>query len=149
MKTLLLNVVLSIATMLFVFFMGRNFYDKMGFEKKPAPRAEMRVFLASLQLEDSATQVQSRFNAGKFQHLKFDTRGSTLWSVDTPWEFGAKNWTLYLEFDGNTKLNANAKLAAIRLRTPDGLNIPPRDIQFPDRIRRGWVSPLEQGWYRR
>ena len=147
-KTLALNLVLGVATLLFAWAMGRNIYDKMGFVKKPAPRAEMRVLLKSLQLEDSAAQVQRRFNAAGFKTLKIDTRNSWLWSIDTPIEFGAKNWKLFLEFDDNTKLNANAKLAAIRLRTPDGTNIRPRDIDFPDRVRSDWISPDQESWNR-
>ena len=141
-KTLLLNILLSAVTVLFLWGIGKNFYDKMGFSKKPAPRAEMRVLLKSLQLEDSAADVTRKFGAGGFRHLKLRTTNSRRWAVDTPLEFGAKNWTLFLEFD------ANAKLAAIRLRTPDGLDIPPRDIDFVDRVRAGWISPDQKHWNR-
>ena len=102
----------------------------------------MRVLLPALQLEDSATKVTSRFSAGKFKHLTLKTKNPLLWSVNTPIEMGAKNWMLFLEFD------AKAKLAAIRLRTPDGVNIRPYDIEVADRVRANWVSPDEQNWNR-
>ena len=147
-KTLLLNILLGAVTLLCLWGIGKNFTDKMGFSKKPAPRGEMRVLLGALKLEDSAAQVARKFGVPQFKELKLDTRNSQRWNVRTPLEFGSKNWQLYLEFDGNTKRNPNAKLTAIRLRTPDGLDIPPRDINFPDLVRDGWVSPIAQRWNR-
>ena len=139
-KTLLLNILLGAVTVLFLWGIGKNFTDKVGFSKKPAPRAEMRVLLKSLQLEDSAAKVRGKFRASQFTELKLNSVNPRLWWVNTPFEFGSKNWTLYLEFD------ANAKLAAIRLRTPDGTNIRPRDIHSLDRVRAGWISPMQPDW---
>ena len=142
------GIVLVVAALIF-FAIGRNFYDKMGFEKNQIARGEMKVLLSQLQLGDSPVQVNGYVTSGNFQHLKLDSRSSSLWSVRTPWEFGSKNWTLYLEFDASAKLNAQAKLAAIRLRTPDGMNIPPHDIDFADRVRKNWQSPIDAEIWKR
>ena len=90
-KTLLLNIIFCVASFLFLWAIGRNFYDKMGFVKNQAARGEMRVLLPALQLEDSATKVTSRFSAGKFKHLTLKTKNPLLWSVNTPIEMGAKS----------------------------------------------------------
>ena len=139
-KTFWFNALFCFAALFILVAMGRFFYDKFGFRKDPAPRREMKLLLSQLQLGDSSLQVRNRFQRGNFRYLKLDSRDPTSWVINTPLEMGAKNWTLYLEFD------SKAKLAAIRLRTPDGTNIRPTDVTVSDRVRSNWISPRADYW---
>jgi len=55
--------------------------------------------------------------------LRIDSGSSKLWAVSMPFEMGATNWVLYLDF-------RDEKVSAIRVRTSDG----PRPSAGPDDI---------------
>ena len=134
------TLLLPVAALLLLVAVFNSFSGTISFRKNQAARTEMKRLMPSLQLGDSMATVGSRIRRGNFQHLKFRPIDASLWSVGTPLEFGSQNWTLFLEFD------KSSKLAAIRLRTPDGLHIRPRDVTVADRVRPQWASPRPDSW---
>jgi hypothetical protein len=58
----------------------------------------------------------SQITAGTaYPHLTIRRASAQLWSAEAPLEFGAGNWILWMEFEGE-------QLHAIRVRTADGLH---------------------------
>jgi len=104
------------------------------FPNNPAPRAEMRHFIARVPLNTTKNQFDKRFTDGKYQYLELK-QNSNYCSVHTPIEFGAKNWLLYAEFDGDN-------LAALRMRTPDDMRFRPRDNAPADKVASSWKKPF-------
>lgn len=62
----------------------------------------------------------------RFQGLTLHESSSTEWGVETPIEFGAKNWVLYIEFK-------DSRVAALRVRTADSKNEHPKSAP-PDKV---------------
>ena len=129
-----------VAALLLLVAVFNSFSGRISFRKNQVARTELKRLMPTLQLGDSPATATSRVKRGNFRHLKLDARDAALWSVNTPLELGSKNWTLWLEWD------EASKLAAIRLRTPDGLHIAPHDAEVIDRIRPDWQSPIESRW---
>lgn len=94
----------------------------------PQARQEMRHLMSVVQLGDTKLQVRRAFESGNYKHLRLPGRSdSTLWRVSTPFELGAGNWILHIEFK-------NSKVVALRLRIADSDTMRPRDPAPPDRV---------------
>lgn len=111
---------------------GVGYWCWQGIHYRPEARQEMRNLMAQIQLGDTKAQVQQKFKSGSYKVLLFRTnRGANLWSVSTPFEFGAGNWILYLEFDKD-------KVIALRLRVADSITMRPREQAPPDKVHASW-----------
>jgi hypothetical protein len=76
-------------------------------------RQQVRALYANLQPGMSKQQVSQEMDSGKYPALDFHREGE-LWLGSAPFEFGAGNWVLAIEFKGDQVL-------AVRIRTGDGL----------------------------
>lgn len=70
--------------------------------------------------QSSKEDVRGLMHESRFQGLALREDSSTEWSIESPTEFGAKNWVLYIEFK-------DSKVAALRVRTADSKNEHPND----------------------
>ena len=87
-------------------------------------RGEVRTLYENVQLGMVKEQVRHEMDSGKYPHLDFHRDGQ-LWLGSAPYEFGAGNWVLAIEFQGD-------RVSAVRVRKGDGL----RSITIPMRPRR-------------
>ena len=90
-----------------------------------------------VQLRNSKKQVQQVFRAGNYQTLKLrDFPKDNYWFVSTPLEWGARNWVLYIEYDGN------GKTGALRMRVSDGPYERPHEPAPQDKVAPNWTKPF-------
>jgi hypothetical protein len=97
-----------------------------GAERRAA-RRDLERLESLLELGDSRDLVETRIFEAHSPYLKMSRLSPERWLVETPTEFGARNWYLVMEFDGNWKL------AAIGYRCEDSLRMHPA-ICRPDRV---------------
>jgi hypothetical protein len=65
-------------------------------------------------------QVRAAIDSGRFPHLRFHTDDDHTWLAFAPYEFGAQNWVLLIEFE-------NDHVSALRVRTEDSLKSHPAE----------------------
>jgi hypothetical protein len=94
--------------------------------RSPEARGELRELFSRLESATTKADVERIYRERKYQTLKLRESREDLWVVETPLEFAAKNWVLYLEF-------SNSRLIASRIRTADSQDEQPADAP-PDRI---------------
>jgi hypothetical protein len=101
-----------------------------------AKQAEYRNEILALTAELShhqrdAGEVRRLLSESRFHGLKLQEQSSEEWTVETPIQFGAKNWVLYIELRGS-------RVIALRIRTADNKNIRPKDappdMSFPSQL---------------
>jgi hypothetical protein len=97
------------------------------FRYNPVARQELRQAFSTLHLGDSPTQVRQSVQRRNYRYLKLRRWKRAHWALDTPLEWGAKNWVLHLDFNGNA-------LVAKRVRIADHVTLKPRGATFPDEI---------------
>jgi len=73
-----------------------------------------------------SSAVRSLLNERRFRGLKLREASPLLWEVETPLEFGARNWKLLLELNDST-------VVTVKVRTEDSSERPP-DGAPPDRV---------------
>lgn len=78
-------------------------------------REEVRTLYENLQPGMTKEHVRREMDSGKYPHLDFHRNGQ-LWLGSAPLEFGAGNWVLAVEFEGD-------QLVAVRVRKGDGLQV--------------------------
>ena len=90
-------------------------------------RSQLLRVRQSLADANTKSDVDRLFVPSRYPLLEMHKASPAEWIVTTPYEFGATNWYLYLEFQGAT-------LSEVRLRLEDSESIRP-DLAPPD-IRR-------------
>jgi len=79
--------------------------------------------------ESSSDELRPLLREPRFSGLILYDESASGWAVETPQEFGARNWILYVEL-------SNSKVVGLRVRTIDNMNDHPREAP-PD-----WINPL-------
>jgi hypothetical protein len=76
----------------------------------------------ALQIGDTEQRVEQVYGQFRTERTKIRTKsfGDT-WEVVMPFEFGAGDWVLYVQFDGQRTISA------IAMRTSDGIYARPRE----------------------
>ena len=91
-------------------------------------RGQVRTLYDNLQPGMNKEQVRREMESGKYPHLDFHLDGE-LWLGSAPLEFGAGNWALAVEFDGD-------QVTAVRIRKGDGLQEFHHPVEAPpDKVR--------------
>ena len=88
-------------------------------------RREYRSKITALASELNSPQrnsddVRRLLRQPRFQGLNLRDESPSLWTVETPLEFGARNWVLFIELH-------DSKVVALRVRTIDSMNERPHD----------------------
>ncbi len=110
-KALLGLALLSIAA---IVFLGADLL--LGpFLNREEYRGEVRTLYGAVSLGMERAQVEALSTAGRYPHLRYSGAPGR-WMAFTPFELGAKNWILVVDFD-----SAN-RASAIRIRTMDSMN---------------------------
>lgn len=81
------------------------------------PREEVLDIFARLSLGDSPMVVRATFNEQKYKYLKLIER-TNVWYIQTPFEPGAVNWELIIEFESKA-------ISAVRIRLADSIKMKP------------------------
>jgi len=89
-------------------------------------RGEIRALYGALAPGMPRDEVSRLLDRAARGHLTIDRESRELWLAEAPYEFGAGNWIVVIEFEGE-------RARAIRVRTEDGLHIHPTDAP-PDRV---------------
>jgi hypothetical protein len=92
-------------------------------------RGEVRSLYENVQPGMSKNRVRQEMDSGKYPHLDFHRDGE-LWFGSAPLEFGAGNWVLAIEFQGD-------QVSAVRIRKGDGL----QDVHHPGEAPPDKVRP--------
>jgi hypothetical protein len=82
-------------------------------------RGEVRALYENVRPGMTSDQVRREMDSGKYPHLDFHQDGK-LWLGSAPYEFGAGNWVLAVDFQGDV-------VSAVRVRKGDGL----QDVHHP------------------
>jgi hypothetical protein len=94
-------------------------------------RGQVRALYDTLQLGISRQHVRQEMDREKYPDLDFHTDGD-LWLASAPLQFGAGNWVVAVEFEGD-------RVTAIRIRTGDGL----QEFHRPAGAPRDKMRPLQ------
>ena len=78
--------------------------------------------------QDEVSSIYKRFKTNR-THIKTDVFRET-WEIGMPFELGASDWILYVQFDGN------CRVSAVAIRTSDGSHWRPLE------------SPADKGEFR-
>jgi len=91
-------------------------------------RGEIRTLYGALSIGMDRAQVEASATGGRYPHLRC-SGAAARWMAFTPFELGAKNWILVVDFD------SASRASAIRIRTADSMNehpdAAPADKQVP------------------
>jgi hypothetical protein len=80
-------------------------------------RAELRGVYERLQPGMARPQVLGLLQSGSYPNLRLDAQNHQTWSVGTPLEFGAQNWVLLIEFNGeHVSTEFEQKTASVIIR---------------------------------
>lgn len=93
--------------------------------KSKGARAELEAAFARVQLGASSSEIRTLIGESEFRHLKLRQVDSNSFLVQTPLEWGARNWVLWIEVK-------NDKVTALRIRFHDDKNGRP-DEAPPDK----------------
>jgi hypothetical protein len=94
--------------------------NPVTFLRRSEYRGEVRTLYESLQPGMGRRQVRAAIDSGRFPHLRFHTDDDYRWVAFAPLEFGAKNWVLLIEFEGE-------RVSGLRVRTEDSLQYHPAE----------------------
>lgn len=89
-------------------------------------RAEIRGLYERLQPGMARAQAQTAVKSGSYPNLQFGSDNAQTWSIWAPLEFGAQNWVLLIEFEGE-------HVSALRVRTADSYQSHPPEAP-PDKV---------------
>ena len=84
------------------------FQFRRAMQPRADARREVRHFMSQIEIGDTQTQVKEKFREGHYLTLELQELQSNLWSIRTPYEFGAGNWIVRVEFE-------DAKVTALHL----------------------------------
>lgn len=93
--------------------------------KSKEAREELKAAFARIQLGASSSEIQALIGESEFRHLKLRQVDLNSFLVQSPLEFGARNWVLWIEV-------TNDKVTALRIRFHDDKNVRP-DQAPPDK----------------
>jgi hypothetical protein len=99
-------------------------------------RTEVRALYDALAPGMPGDAVAKLLHGTSYPHLTLRHVSAQLWLAEAPYEFGAGNWIVVIEFQGE-------RTGAIRVRTADGLHIHPNDAP-PDRVLPDSARPDEK-----
>src|SRR5438477_4371351 len=77
-------------------------------------RAKIVALMSQVSNHREREEVRQLLGESRFQGLTLREDSSTEWEVETPNEFGAKNWVLYMDV-------SDSRIAALRVRTADSV----------------------------
>jgi len=83
-----------------------------GFIFRGEARKEILHLFEDVSLNSKPEAVDTLFEGSQFKHLKLRKWSTELWVIQTPFEAGAVNWDLYIEFSGSN-------VTAVRVREAD------------------------------
>jgi hypothetical protein len=102
--------------------------NPVTFLRRSEYRGEVRKLYETLEPGMTTPQVRAAIDSGRFPHLRFHTDDPNTWLAFAPYEFGAQNWALVIEFE-------KGRVLALRVRTEDSLKShpaeAPRDKERP------------------
>ena len=76
-------------------------------------RAKIVALMSEVSKHPNNEEVRRLLSESRFQGLTL-SEASNQWAVETPIEFGAKNWVLYMEVN-------DSRVISLRVRTADSL----------------------------
>jgi hypothetical protein len=94
--------------------------NPVTFLRRSEYRGEVRMLHGTLGPGMTKPQVRAAIESGRFPHLRFHTNDDHSWLAFAPYEFGAQNWVLLIEFE-------NDRVSALRVRTEDSLKYHPAE----------------------
>jgi hypothetical protein len=106
------------------------------FTHRERSRAEIRALYYALAPGMPRDGVAKLLNGTSYPHLTTRRVNRDLWLAEAPYEFGAGNWIVVIEFQGE-------QARAIRVRTADGMHIHPNEAPT-DRVLPDSGSPDER-----
>jgi hypothetical protein len=101
--------------------------DPVTFLRRSEYRGEVRMLYEALEPGMTRPQVRAAIDSGRFPHLRFRTDDDHTWLAFAPYEFGAQNWVLLIEFESD-------RASALRVRTNDSFKYHPAEAP-PDKAR--------------
>lgn len=101
-------------------------------------RAEIRGLHDALAPGMPREGVAKLLDGTSYPHLTTRRVSTDVWLAEAPYEFGAGNWIVVIEFQGE-------RARAIRVRTADGMHIHPNEAP-PDRVLPDSGSPDEKSF---
>ena len=116
-----LKVAMGIATIALV----AALFTPIAFVNRGEYRAQIRGLYERLQPGMPRAQVREAVASHNYPNLQLQAGDSGTWYVQTPREFGAGNWELLIEFQGE-------RVSAVRVRTADTHEYPPPEAP-PDK----------------
>jgi hypothetical protein len=94
-------------------------------------RSKIVALTSELRNKQSSSDELRRFlREPRFSGLILYDNSASSWAIETPLEFGARNWILYVEL-------SNSKVVEFRVRTIDSMNDHPKEAP-PD-----WINPRD------
>ena len=92
-------------------------------------RGEIRDLYSALEPGMTRQQVSRQMDGVRYPHLTMRQVNAELWQAEAPFEVGAGNWILWIEFQGE-------RVRAIRVRTEDSFHDHPGEAPV-DRVLPG------------
>jgi hypothetical protein len=121
----------SIVAVVSIAVIGGLAYFTFALHERHENRAKIRSL--AIELSDhqpTIDELRQLLQQPRFQGLNLQEESPSQWTVETPLEFGAKNWILSLEV-------TDSKIVAICVRTPDTPNSRPADAPPDKRFQDG------------
>ncbi|MEK7706740.1 MAG: hypothetical protein AAB380_01935, partial [Verrucomicrobiota bacterium] len=92
-----------------LFLSGDNFYTS---KRNEPNRAALLQLYEAIEIGESYTEVLSAYWQYRRDELRLFAERSTEWIIKMPFELGATDWTLFVEFQ-------DGRVSAVRVRTSD------------------------------
>lgn len=108
---------------------GAIIVEPWTFLRRAEYRTEVQSLYHRLQPGMTRQEVRAEITLDKYPHLRF-AEADAMWSAAAPFEFGAGNWVLLIEFDGE-------RVSAVRVGTADDLTRHPGEAPPDKRRARG------------
>ena len=103
-------------------------------------RSEVLEVFSTIPGTASKEEIERIVTSGGHSHLRLVKVSPSEWLVETPLQFGAGNWVLWIEFEGQ-------EIRALRVRTADSKEVLPErappDRTFRQNLRSSYNPPLE------
>lgn len=106
------------------------------FVHRERSRTEIRALYGALAPGMARDAVANLLEGTNYPHLTIRRVSTELWLAEAPYEFGAGNWIVVIEFQ-------DERARAVRVRTADGLHIHPKEAP-PDRVLPDFARPDEK-----
>jgi hypothetical protein len=118
---------LEIGLAVAIVVVAASIFSPVTFLRREQYRDEVRALYESLRPGMTHEQVRYAMDSGRYPNLAFYPGDPQMWSGAAPLEFGARNWVLLIEFQGE-------HVSALRVRTADGIRDHPVGAP-PDKVR--------------